>query len=140
MDRKSYLYNLRQNGLLKGQKPCFITLKQNYGKIYNGGTADYIMSYRDGVLYFQKISFFLKRLQPKEDFTIHTDRFIEYKFTDKTFMTILSLYDKENKFIEIYYQKGTIETASTEDNIQRIVDIMKEHGLKEESINEEVND
>ena len=38
--------------------------------------------------------------------------------------------DKDGNYLEIHYQKGNLETASTEDNIQRIVDILKENGLR----------
>lgn len=129
MDRRNYLLNMRKAGLLKGQKPCFVTLKQNIGKIYNEGTADFIMSFRDNVLYFQRLSFLFKSLKPKLDFNVHTDRFIEYKFIKKNFANILYLYDKDGNFLEIFYQKGTLETASTEDNIQRIVDELIKNGL-----------
>ena len=130
MDRRAYLLNMRKAGLLKGQKPCFITLRQNLGKIYNSGSADFIMSYRNGVLYFQILSLFLRNLKPKLDFEVHTGRFTEYKFVNKNFMNTLYLYDADGNYLEIHYQKGNIETASTEDNIQRIIDILKENGLK----------
>ena len=45
-------------------------------------------------------------------------------------MNTLYLYDTDGNYLEIHYQKGNIETASTEDNIQRIIDILKENGLK----------
>ena len=130
MDRRAYLLNMRKAGLLKGQKPCFITLKINMGKIYNDGTADFIMSYRDGILYFQRMSFFFKSLKPKLDFELHAQRFVEYKFINRNFMNTLCLYDKDGCYLEIHYQKGTLQTASTEDNIQRIVDILKQNGLR----------
>ena len=105
-------------------------LRQNLGKIYNSGSADFIMSYRNGVLYFQRLSLFFRSLKPKLDFEVHTGRFVEYRFINKNFMNTLCLYDKDGSYLEIHYQKGNLETASTEDNIQRIVDILKENGLR----------
>jgi hypothetical protein len=45
-------------------------------------------------------------------------------------MNTLYLYDNDGNYLEIHYQKGNLETASTEDNIQRIIDILKEDGLR----------
>lgn len=130
MDRRAYLMNMRKAGLLKGQKPCFISLRTNLGKIYNEGSADFIMSYRNGILYFQRLSLIFRSLKPKLDFEVHAGRFVEYKFVKKNFINTLYLYDKDGCYIEIHYQKGNLETASTEDNIQRIVDLLKENGLR----------
>lgn len=131
MNRKDYLLELRQEGKLKGKKPCFITLKLNKGRIYNLGTADFIMSYKDDTLYFQRLSLFFKTLKPKLDFTLNAKRFVEYKFTKKQFMTMLTLYDTAGMFIEIYFQTGTKETYATEDNIYRILRELEAKGLKE---------
>ena len=60
MDRKSILLNLRNEGKLKGLKPCFVNLNNNAGKIYNGGGGTFIMTLRENTLYFQKLSFFLR--------------------------------------------------------------------------------
>ncbi len=130
MARKPYLMNMRKAGLLKGPKPCFVSLRQNLGKIYNEGSADFIMSYRNGILYFQRLSLIFRSLKPKLDFEVHAGRFTEYKFIKKNFMNILYLYDKDGNYLEIHYQKGNLETASTEDNIQRIIDLLKEDGLR----------
>ena len=133
MDRRAYLMDMRKNGLLKGQKPCFISLKLNGGKIYNEGSADFIMSYRNGVLYFQKLSFFFKNLKPKEDFEVHAGRFIEYRLdTSKSFLNTLNFYDKDGNYLEIFYAKGRADTMSTEDNIDSIIKCLEEDfNLKE---------
>ena len=127
MGRREYLLELRQNGKLKGMKPCFISLKPNIGKIYTKGTADFIMSYKNGILYFQRLSLFFKSLVPKEDFEVNARRFYEYKVDKKNaFITKLTMYDKEGFFIEIYFQTGTKETYTTEDNIFRILKHLEE--------------
>jgi hypothetical protein len=131
MDRQSYLLEMRQNHTLKGLKPCFVSLRFNAGKIYNDGYGEFIMSLKDGKLYFQKLSRFLKKLKPKDDFSLNADRFIEYRLEDKSFMKILYLYDDSGRYIDICYQAGRIETSASEDNVRRIIDeLCKQHNLK----------
>lgn len=124
MDRQQYLLEMRTNQLLKGRKPCFISLRFNAGKIYNEGYSEFILSFKDGILYFQKLSKFLKKLQPKQDFTLNANRFVEYRVETKTFMKILYLYDDTNRYIDICYRIGGKDTASTETNIERIINEM----------------
>ena len=141
MDRKAILLNLRQNGKLKGLKPCFVHLRNNIGKIYNGGNGQFIMTLRDTTLYFQKITFLFHRLAPKDDFSVNVKRFIEYRIDRKTGYAILNFYDNEGRFIPIFFQTGTKETFSTEENISRIIKELSALGIKEEVItNEEGND
>ena len=132
MDRKGILLDLRNEGKLKGLKPCFINLRPNIGKIYNGGSGTFIMTIRDNTLYFQKLSFFLHRLLPSEDFSVNAKRFVEYKIDRRTALAVLYLYDSEGRFLQIIYQIGTKESFSTEDNISRIVkELETSCGLKE---------
>ncbi|MCR5112398.1 MAG: hypothetical protein K6A63_00520 [Acholeplasmatales bacterium] len=133
MDRRAYLMDMRKNGLLKGLKPCFVSLKLNGGKIYNEGSADFIMSLKNGVLHFQKLSFLFRNLKPKDDFDVHAGRFIEYRLdTSKNFLNTLDFYDKDGNYLEIIYAKGREDTLSTEDNIVRIIKELEESfNLKE---------
>ncbi len=132
MDRKGILLDLRNEGKLKGLKPCFINLRPNIGKIYNGGSGTFIMTIRDNILYFQKLSFFLHRLQPSDDFTVNAKRFTEYKIDRRTALAVLYLYDSEGRFLQIIYQIGTRESFATEDNISRIIkELETTIGLKE---------
>ena len=132
MDRKGILLDLRNEGKLKGLKPCFINLRPNIGKIYNGGSGTFIMTIRDNTLYFQKLSFFLHRLQPKDDFSVNAKRFTEYKIDRRTALAVLYLYDSEGRFLQIIYQIGTRESFATEDNISRIIkELETTIGLKE---------
>ena len=124
MDRQSYLLEMRKSHTLKGRKPAFVVLRFNSGKIYNNGYGKFILSFKDGILYFQKLSRFLNKLKPADDFELSANRFIEYKVDDKGFMKILYLYDNTNRYIDICFQTGTKETSSTENNIQRIIDEM----------------
>ena len=132
MDRKGILLDLRNEGKLKGLKPCFVNLRPNIGKIYNGGSGTFIMTIRDNTLYFQKLSFFLHRLVPSDDFSVNAKRFTEYKLDRKTALAVLYLYDNEGRFLQIVYQIGTRETFATEDNISRIIkELETSCGLKE---------
>ena len=144
MDRQAYLLEMRKNHTLKGRKPCFVVLRYNLGKIYNDGYAKFILSFKDGILYFQKMSRFLNKLKPKDDFSLSATRFIEYRVEDKTFFKILYLYDSTGRYLEVCFQSGTKETSSTETNIQRIIDEMCEsyklEPFKEEEFNEEGTD
>ena len=131
MNRQSYLLEMRQNHTLKGLKPCFVSLRFNAGKIYNEGYSEFIMSMKGDTLYFQKLSRFLKKLKPKDDFSLNVNRFIEYQIQDKTFMKILYLYDDTGRYIDICYQSGRVDTAPTEDNVLRIINEMcNSHNLK----------
>ena len=79
MNRREILLDLRNRGKLKGLKPCFVNLRPNIGKIFNGVAGRFIMTIRDNTLYFQKLSFFLHRLIPGDDFSVNVNRFVEYK-------------------------------------------------------------
>lgn len=131
MNRQEYLLEMRKNHTLKGRKPCFIFLRFNTGKIYNDGYSELIMSFKDGILYFQKLSRFFKKLQPSMDFELSAKRFKEYRYIDKSFMKILYLFDKDGRFIEICFQIGKAEYSSTITNIERIIEEMcSNYGLK----------
>lgn len=130
MSRRELLLEMRTTGKLKGQRPCFVSLKYNTGNIYNEGSGSFIMSLRDTTLHFQKIGTFFMRLKPNGDFSINTERFKEYALIEKKLMNTLYLYDKEGNFLEVFYNKGTEETFSTEENIKKIISILTEKGLK----------
>ena len=137
MDRKGILLNLRNQGKLKGLKPCFVTLRNNVGKIYNGGSCTFIMTIRDNTLHFQKLSFFLHKLIPSDDFSCNAKRFIEYKKIEKTGISVFYFYDDEGRYIPIFMQTGTKDTFSSEDNMRRIIKELEEkYGLRMENNNE----
>ena len=140
MNRQQFLLEMRTEHTLKGRKPCFVSLRFNAGKIYNDGYSEFVLSFKDGILYFQKLSRFFKKLTPKKDFTLHADRFIYYKIEDKRFMKILYLYDNTGRYIDICFQTGTYETVSTENNIQRIIDEMMQNYKLKLYKEEEFND
>lgn len=145
MQRRRIVMELRTSGKLKGGKPCMVYLKNNLGKIYNEGQADFVMTLKNDTLNFQRITFILKRLKPADDFSVNLKTIKEYALFNKTFYNILCLYDINNRFIEIHYNKGIPDTYPTEDNISRIIKVLEEKGIKEiyregdESLNEEVN-
>ncbi len=132
MQRKAIVMNVRTSGLLKGVKPCVIFLKNNIGKIYNEGQSDFILTIKNNrYLNFQKLSFFLHRLKPKEDFTLDLNNFKEYSFVKHMYHNTLCIYDYKKRFIEIHYHKGIEDTFPTEDNMSRIIKILEEKGIKE---------
>ncbi len=126
MERRELLLQMRKDKTLKGLKPAFVTLKLNTGKIYTGGTSNFILSLKNNILYFQKITLFLKKLKPKEDFEINAKRFTEYTLETRGYTKILYLFDKAGYFLEIRYLYGTKQTAPSDDNISRIIAELKE--------------
>ena len=131
MDRRQILLDLRNKGKLKGLKPAFVLMKQDLGGIYTGGTGDYIMSYRNGILYFQRLSFFFHVLKPKEDLQYKMGMFTEYYIETKNTMKIMYLYRRDGKFLKIHYLYGTKETYASEDNIARILKELEALGIKQ---------
>ena len=137
MDRKAILLNLRNEGKLKGLKPSFVTLRTNAGKIYNGGSGTFIMTIRDNILHFQKLSFLFHRLVPADDFSVNAKRFKEYKVIKKTGITLLYFYDEEGRYLPIFYQTGSSQTFSSEENIDKIIkEFEKNYGLRMEAIDD----
>ncbi len=133
MDRKGILLNLRNEGKLKGLKPSFVTLRTNAGKLYSGGSGTFIMTIRDNMLHFQKLSFLFHRLVPADDYSVNAKRFTEYKVIKKTGITLLYLYDVEGRYLPIFYQTGTSQTFSTEENIDKIIkELENNYGLRME--------
>ncbi len=130
MNKQEFLLEMRKNHTLKGRKPCFISLRFNAGKIYNEGYSEFIMSFKDGILYFQKLTMFFKKLKPALDFELNAKRFIEYRIDEKSFINTLYLYDDTGRYIDICYQVGK-DNASTMMNIQSIIaEMTKDYNLK----------
>lgn len=141
MQRRRIVMDLRTSGLLKGVKPCVIYLKNNLGKIYNEGQADFVLTIKNNrFLNFQKLSFFLHRLKPKDDFTLDLNNFKEYSFFQHMYYNTLCIYDNHKRFIEIHYNKGVSDTYPTEDNMSRIIKILEEKGIKEIKLDEGTDD
>ena len=99
MDRRQILLDLRNKGKIKGLKPAFVLMKLDMGGIYTGGTGDYIMSYRNGILYFQRLSFFFHVLKPKEDLQFKMGMFTEYYVESKNTIKIVYLYRKDGRYL-----------------------------------------
>lgn len=132
MNRKEIILYYRTNRLLKGHKPAIIYLKQNIGKIYDGGQADFILSVRENELVFQRLSFFTKKLLPAKDFTLGIARLKSYNLREVNLVTnCLTLYTVEKFFIEIYYNTKTADTYETERNIQDIIKLLEDKNIKE---------
>lgn len=131
MNRKEILMQYRNTKRIKGIKPAYVFLKRNIGKIYNGTSAKFILSIRDNKLIFQKLSFF-NNLKPNLDFEINLLKFKEYVYCKMNQYTCsLILYDKNGKFIEIFYNCGLPDTYLSEDNMARIIKDIEHLGIKE---------
>ena len=112
MNRKELVMQYRVTRQLKGHRPTVIYLKKNIGKIYEEGTADFIMSLGKEELFFQRLSTFKKRLLPQKDFELSLARIKSYHLRDiNPFTKCLTFYTAESFFIEIYYYVKQIGRA-----------------------------
>ena len=132
MLHKEVVMEMRVNRLLKGKKPCYIYLKKNNGEIYKGGQSDFIMTITDKYLHFQRISMFLKKPLPAHDFKVARDTIKTYSLFDLNIaLSSLVLYTTDRKFIQIFFNKGIPDTVETVENIDSIINILVEQGVKE---------
>lgn len=138
MDRHQILMDMRNEHKLKGLKPCFIVLSSVNGKLYTGATSDFIMSLKNDILYFQRLSMFFHTLKPKDDVSYPINIFKEYSIKKKNnFTSILFLYTKEGKYLQISYQTGLADTQSTEYNLSKIIEELEAKGIKNNALYEE---
>ena len=136
MNRKNIVQNLRISGRLKGKKPAVVFLKKNDGGIYDKGVAYFVMAERNGMLNFQRLSAFRKKLIPELDFSLELKQFNRYLFVKRGFYNILCLYnDKKKTYIEINYDKGTPDTYPSEENIALLIEMLEKMGVKEVKLN-----
>ena len=141
MDRHQILMDMRNEHKLKGLKPCFVVLSSINGKLYTGPTSDFIMSLKNGILYFQRLSMFFHSLKPKDDVSYPINIFKEYSIKKKNnFASILFLYTKEGKYLQISYQTGLADTQSCEYNLSKIIEELEASGIKNNSLCEDFND
>ncbi len=131
MNRTQIVQNLRVSGRLKGKKPAVVFLKKNVGEIYNEGVAYFVMTEKNGVLNFQRLTTFTKSLKPEKDFSIELKDFNKYLFVTRSFYNILCLYNSKRQFIEINYDKGTPDTYQSEENISLLIEMLEKMGMKE---------
>lgn len=135
MNRKQIIMQYRTSRMLKGHRPCVIFLKQNAGKIYTQGTADFIMSIGKENLYFQRLSMFTKKLLPDKDFSFRLERIKSYNVRlVNSVVKCLTLYTFEKFYIEIFFYIRTADTYETETNIAGIIKMLEERGVKELSL------
>lgn len=132
MNRKQIILEYRTKRMLKGHRPGVVFLKQNKGNIYREGTADFIISIGKENIYFQRLSWFTKKLLPKKDFSISINRIKSYNLrTINPVVKCLTLYTFEKYYIEIFYYIKTNDTYETEVNIEEIIKILVTNGVKE---------
>ncbi|MCR5231839.1 MAG: hypothetical protein K6B64_04255 [Acholeplasmatales bacterium] len=127
MNRRSFLLEMRREGQLKGDKPCFVMVKYNDGnRSYRG---EYIMSLRNDKFYFQKVNRLFEMLRPKDDFELKVKDFIGFKVKALNHRNAFMLYSNDD-ILSFEYMVGLRETFSTEENIERIGKVLVEKGLK----------
>lgn len=132
MNRKQIIMQYRTSRMIKGHRPCVVFLKQNNGKIYMQGTADFIFSIGKENLYFQRLSLFTKKLLPNKDFSVHLDRIKSYHLRlVNPVVKCLTLYTFEKYYVEIFFYIGTSDTYETEVNISEIIKMLETRGVKE---------
>lgn len=137
MNKEEFIQNLRANRIIKGNRPAYVTLKKNFGNIYNGRSSDFILSIRNNELIFQKISLF-KGLKPALDFKLKMSDFKHFRFVSYNMLVnVLSLYDYNRNFIEIYYNTKRKDSYETEVNMNDIVKRLVDAGITELPIEEE---
>lgn len=130
--RKEVIMELRVTRKLKGKKPCFIYMKKNKGEIYNEGQSDFVMTITDKYIHFQKLSFFLRKLQPEKDFKIERSIIKTYSVYQINIATnMLNLYTVDRKYLQIYFNVGIADTIETENNINEIIGLLEAQGVKE---------
>ena len=128
MDRKSFLLEMRRQGQLKGDKPCFVMVKYHDDKRRYRG--EYILSLRNDTFYLQKINRLFEMLRPNDDFELNINNFIGFKIEALNHRNAFTLYSKEDEIISFEYMVGLKETFSTEENVERIGKVLIEKGLK----------
>ena len=135
MNRKQIILELRTSRKLKGRMPGVIFLKYNKGEIYKGSQADFVISITDKNIYFQRLSFFFKKLKPEMDFKIPRNTIKSYNLRDINIaIKCLTLYTIDRKYIEINYNVGLADNYETQDNINRIIKELESAGVKESRI------
>ncbi|MCM1130698.1 MAG: hypothetical protein NC310_05490 [Roseburia sp.] len=135
MNRKQIIMQYRISGMLKGHRPSVIFLKQNAGKIYTQGTADFLMTIGKENLYFQRLSLFTKKLLPEKDFSLRLERIKSYNVRlVNSVVKCFTLYTFERYYLEIFFYVGTTDTYETETNIAGIIKMLEYRGIKEISI------
>lgn len=132
MNRRSIVLEYRTKRMLKGLRPAVVFLKRNIGKIYLEGEANFIMTITPEELYFQRLSLFTKKLLPEKDFSIKISQLREYVRQTENYVTeSVTLYTKDRLFLKIYYNSKTMDTYETEQNINEIIEKLKQKGIQE---------
>lgn len=132
MDRRNIIMTMRQDGTLKGMKPCIVYLRQNLGKIYGGPFGNFVMSYKEGRLYFQRLSTFFHALKKEDDFSFPINMFNQFYTINKRHGYYLYLHDKDGRYMEILFPTGTRDTLPYADNVFRMLDELVGEGILED--------
>lgn len=138
MDYKKLTMSLRASRLLRGERPCVVSVPFNGGKIYSPkkGKEMYIMTLTDdNRLYFHYLTKWTKAYDPSKDFRVSLNAITSYTVEDinKTIRQY-TLSTEEGLYfpiIVIHHVKGTYETDV---NIEKFLSKLRSNGIKEVSL------
>lgn len=138
MDYKAITLKLRTARLLRGERPCVVTVPKNKGKIYSGKKDElYVMTLtNDRMLYFHGITKFFKDYDPKRDFKIKIDGLVAYTKEDKTKSVCEYTFSSKNGglYFPIRVIHGVKGTYETDVNMEYILRKLYSYGVREEKL------
>lgn len=138
MDYKSITMKLRSARLLRGERPCVVTVPKNNGKIYSGKKDElYIMTLTsDRMLYFHGLTKWFKDYDPKRDFKIKIDGLVAYTVENKT--KNVKEYTFSSKNGGLYFPIRVIHSAKgtheTDVNMEYVLRKLYSYGIKEDKL------
>lgn len=132
MDHKEIINKYRSAGQIKGVKPAIVRLRTNKMSLFTDSTGNFIISMKKNVLYFQRLSVVFKKFIPNLDFQLNLLNFKQYQLVAlNKLVYCLYLFDKKDRFIEIFFNYGTPETYISYDAILRMIKEFEKIGITE---------
>ena len=129
MTKDDLIRELRLDGIVRGTKPCYFTLKKNPGNVYTGKTANYIVALSNGSLLFNKMSIFDK-LKKSGHFKVDLKDIKEYALVEQKMFSVLYLYFDDKSFIPLVYQNQNRFNSTTQRNVVGLVEEFEKLGIK----------
>ncbi len=136
MKYKDLTMKLRAAKVLRGEKPCVVTIPKNDGKVYSGKRDElYVMTLtKDNMLYFHGLSRWYKDYEPSKDFRIKLDGIVSYskEFVNKHTDRYVLVTKNGGLFFPIVFFHGLKDTYETDVNTEAFIRRMKSLGIKED--------
>lgn len=139
MKYKDITLKLRTAHMLRGERPCVVTIPKNEGKLYSGKKDEmYVMTLtKDNMLYFHGLSKWFKDYEPKMDFRLKLDGIKCYTKESKgKNVFIYTLSTKDGYYFPIRVIHGAKGTYETDVNLEAFERKLRGLGIKEEKIDE----